>query len=177
MAAINDAQRFLKTLSSKFPDNDPAKANNAVMIILILTNGVWRVVMNVERRKNDKHEWGFPGGNIDNSDVNAWEAAKRELFEETNHVFSMNHWKRNTEVKFTLTSSQGHKTRFYAGIYAPPNPYCMKGNPCNREVVFVEYPRVSEIMRAFEGNMRLKCGKFELPVRPCMWVLAAAFKK
>ena len=177
MAAIarNDAEKFMGSLKEMYPDVDPSPPNNAVMIMLMLLEGVWRVVMNVERRW-DGNQWGFPGGQVDSTDKSTWEAAKRELLEETGHAFDMRYWDRSTEVKFTVTSGTGHKTRFYVGVYAPPNPWSIKGDPNTHEVVYVEFPRVFVVMEAFKENTHITCANFDLPFRPCMWRLALAFK-
>jgi 8-oxo-dGTP pyrophosphatase MutT (NUDIX family) len=173
MANLAHMQDFLGRLST-FPDNDHIRPTNVVMILLIYINGVWRVVMNVERRKQGEDVWGFPSGIIKNGE-NAWKAAKRELFAKTNHKFNMEYWDRRDEVKFTLPTG----TRVYANIYSPEFPWCMKGDPENAEVVFVEYPRLICVMKALESfhDTRLSCGKFDLEFKECMWRIGDAFKR
>jgi 8-oxo-dGTP pyrophosphatase MutT (NUDIX family) len=159
-----DALTFLSIFANRFPDDPNERKNpekNAVIILLIRIGKTWRLVMNVERRGATKHVWGFPGGGIDAGEK-PWNAALRELKEETGIVFNKKRWDHKSEHKFTRRG-----TRFYIGIY---NGSLFKGNPRNKEVSYVEWPRIENFYTALSdghGSL-LTCGKFTLPMRNCM---------
>ena len=160
-----NALSFLSIFADRFPDDPNERKNpekNAVIIMLIHIGNVWRLVMNVERRGAVKRVWGFPGGGIDAGET-PWNAALRELREETGMVFDNKKWDRKSEHKFTRRG-----TRFYIGIY---NGRAFKGNPKNREVSYVEWPRAENFYTTLISGhgSTLTCGKFTLPLRRCMY--------
>jgi mutator protein MutT len=162
-----DALSFLSIFTKRFPDDPNERKNpekNAVIIMLIRTGKTWRLVMNVERRGATKRVWGFPGGGIDAGET-PWNAAVRELKEETGIVFDNNRWNHKSEHKFTRRG-----TRFYIGIY---DGSVFKGNPKNKEVSYVEWPKTENfynVLRNGHGS-QLTCGQFTLPMRRCIYSL------
>ena len=162
---IMNALTFLSIFANRFPDDPNERKNpekNAIIILLVLIGKTWRVVMNVERRGATKRVWGFPGGGIDAGET-PWNAALRELNEETGIVFDNKRWDRKSEHKFTRSG-----TRFYIGIY---NGSLFKGDPKNKEVSYVECPRTENFCTALSGGhgSLLTCGGFTLPMRHCMY--------
>lgn len=157
-----DATTFIKYFRDKFPDYRDGKkdSKNAVIILVVNMYGVWRVIMNVERRKNSESVWGFPGGSM-NPGEHPFPAALRELREETTIVFNRKYWDRTSEHKFTRNG-----TRFYINVYTGP---VFKGSPNNKEVVFVEHPRTEAFICALETRENLVCGKYNLRLRECMF--------
>ena len=160
---------FLKRVNKNYKDDDDTPPDNAVFIMIVYLFGAWRVVMNVERRPNGKRVWGFPGGGIDPGDKTvrnpsgAWRAAKRELFEETSMRFENKHWDFLREVSFTRS-----KTRFFFSAYTGP---LFRGDPNNREVEYVDFPRLSQLKKSLHTGVPLKCGDHTHNLRGCMRVL------
>jgi 8-oxo-dGTP pyrophosphatase MutT (NUDIX family) len=177
-----EPKKFMKILKRAGVPDAPGKPDNAIMILLILVRGVWRVVMNVEfnHKKGGLH-WAFPGGKVDRKDPSAWKGAHRELEEETGHVFNSEDWDRASEVKRTLVSKDGSTTRVYCGIYTPRNPWCMKSKPDfpgSAEVLFVEMPRLSAVKKSLEDGSPLSCGAFQkIHFRREMWRIGLPFKE
>jgi 8-oxo-dGTP pyrophosphatase MutT (NUDIX family) len=159
-----DALTFLSIFAKRFPEvpNKGKKPKNAVIILLVRIGKTWRIVMNVERRGAVNRVWGFPGGGIDAGET-AWDAAVRELKEETRIVLDVMKWDFINAHHFTRTN-----TRFHVGIYTG---HVFKGDPVTKAVSYIEWPRTENFLAALRGGpgTLLTCGKFTLPMRRCMY--------
>jgi len=161
----------LKMLKNLFPDDNKKNVKNAVLLLLIpgqldkKGNPKFRVVMTLETG----NVWGFPGGQVDKGEK-PFQAAIRELYEETGMKFCFKYWNRAKEVKFTRRN-----TRFYCSYWTGP---VFKGNPKNREVAFVDIPRWENLLTSLQTGCPLTCGKHTAELRRCMHtVIGYKFKK
>jgi 8-oxo-dGTP pyrophosphatase MutT (NUDIX family) len=144
-------------------DSTEGYEKNAVLWLIIWDNkhNCWRVIMTAENRRT-KNVWGLPGGNIDQADqlmaskhhISAsWIAAQREFNEETEYQFHQKYYKRSTDVKFTRNN-----TRFYISVYEDPHIWQCKGFKKNKEINFVELPRLTKVIHSLQTGEKLTCG-------------------
>jgi len=119
--------------------------------------GEHRILMNVNKHSDS---WDLPGGIIDRGE-SAWDAAIRELHEETRMVFKGKYWDFSKEVVLNIGFAQIHLS-YYRDV---SSIWQCKGNPRNSEVSWVECPRLSAFMQSLATGHNLKCGKITKPLR------------
>ena len=151
--------------TGKYTVNRTNTERNSVMFLYDHRN---RVLMPVSNRG----VWGLPGGIIDQGE-NPFDAAVRELGEETGVMFDHCRYDRANEVKFTWRD-----TRFYVARYNFPDVEGTKRfiDPTG-EIRHVEFPRIENLfavlkasndIKAFKDAKYLKCGRIAAPIRQCM---------
>lgn len=149
----------------QYPDTNHTPPENACILLNVTDTKkkCERVLMILERRPGGKHVWGLPGGALDKGET-AWDGALRELSEETNLKLDLKLWDRKREVKFTTGN-----TRVYMSSYAGNSHWKYKGDPKNKEIVRVEFPRADAVVKSLKTGCPLTCAGLTYPLRHCMY--------
>jgi hypothetical protein len=159
--ANDEIKLFLKRFNKHNPRQE---VKNAVFLMLVPTETCCRVLMVVEKRK-DNCVWGLPGGKIDGRE-SPWIAAKRELLEETGHVFDKYNW----NLRLTCDML---KTRYFIGTYKHKFKILGKKHK-SKEIESVGLPRLSQLTSYLYGSNNNITWKKEIwKLRRCMLLALA----
>jgi len=115
--------------------------SNAVLIIFHRETG--RVLVTLEKRRNGERKIGLPGGKIDPNE-SAWNAALRELKEETSGIIDI----QKMGYRFVNMFYQ-RKTYFFVISVTGPTP---KGRINNKEIEAIEWMKWSDFKKGLRRD-------------------------
>jgi 8-oxo-dGTP pyrophosphatase MutT (NUDIX family) len=142
-----------------FPNDPYCVVKNAVMIPVIVMNDDIYLLTTLEKRTNQHHKWGFPGGKIDYGE-NVLEACFREFYEETNYPISLN------EMNILATFKK-RKTFFMAVELLVEIPKFIENN----EILDLCYIPWDDFLEALYITDTITCGSYTYGLRRCMKTL------